>query len=193
MHDHALERVGVGLQRNWFIEDLYYPTWNRLDGLLAGVILAVLKTFRPQYWQRLQRHATAATLVGVALCGLAIWLFRDRTGLLGNAIGWPVLSLGLALLVSAGACLDGPLGRCRVPGAAWLAAVSYSLYLSHKAVFHLTQAWIGPVLEGRGLLAFAVYAGMALLAGAALHYAVERPFLRLRDRRCVRSHALAGS
>ncbi|WP_045726783.1 acyltransferase [Xanthomonas sp. GPE 39] len=193
LHDDALERVGAGLQRNWFIEDLYYPTWNRLDGLLAGVILAVLKTFRPQHWQWLQRHATATALVGVAVCALAIWLFRDRTGLLGNAIGWPVLSLGLALLVSAGASMRGPLGRCRVPGAAWLAAVSYSLYLSHKAVFHLTQLWLGPVLEGRGLLAFAVYAAMALLAGALLHYAVERPFLRLRDRHCVRPHALAGS
>ena len=30
-------------RRNWFIEDLYFPTWNRLDGLLAGVSLAVLK------------------------------------------------------------------------------------------------------------------------------------------------------
>ncbi|MBN6149892.1 acyltransferase [Xanthomonas sp. AmX2] len=182
LHDSALDRVGAGLQRNWFIEDIYYPTWNRLDGLLAGVVLAACKVFRPQRWQRLQRHANLAALMGLAVCALAMWLFRERTGLLGNAVGWPLLSLGLALLVFAGASLQGVLGRSRVPGVAWLAAASYSLYLTHKAVFHLTQAWFGVALDGRGLLAFALYAAMALLAAALLHHAVERPFLQLRER-----------
>lgn len=182
LHDSALDRIGDGLQRNWFIEDIYYPTWNRLDGLLAGVVLAVLKVFRPQYWQWLQHRANAAMLAGLAVCALAMWLFRERTGLLGNAIGWPVLSLGLALLTIAGASTRSWICRRALPGAGWLAAVSYSLYLSHKAVFHLTQSWFGAALDGRGLLAFAVYAAMALLAAALLHYAVERPFLRLRER-----------
>ncbi|KTF41626.1 acyltransferase family protein [Xanthomonas translucens] len=182
LHDSALERIGDGLQRNWFIEDIYYPTWNRLDGLLAGVVLAVLKVFRPQRWQWLQAHANALLLAGLAVCALALWLFRERTGLLGNAIGWPLLSLGLALLVIAGASTRSWIGRRALPGAGWLAAISYSLYLTHKAVFHLTQRWLGAALGGRGLLAFAVYAAMALLAAALLHYAVERPFLQLRER-----------
>ncbi|MBB4771290.1 acyltransferase [Xanthomonas sp. LMG 8993] len=181
-HNTALDSAGVGLQRNWFIEDIYYPTWNRLDGLLAGVVLAVLKVFRPTLWQRLQQHGNAILCAGVAILALALWLFRERTGLLGNAVGWPVLSLGLALLVLAGTASSGVLGGLRVPGAAWLAAISYSLYLTHKAVFHLTQSWFGPALEGRGVLAFAVYGLVAVLGGALLHYAVERPFLQLRDR-----------
>ncbi|MCC8475816.1 acyltransferase [Xanthomonas arboricola] len=181
-HNTALDSAGVGLQRNWFIEDIYYPTWNRLDGLLAGVVLAVLKVFRPMTWQRLQQHGNAILCAGVAILALALWLFRERTGLLGNAVGWPVLSLGLALLVLAGTASSGVLGGLRVPGAAWLAAISYSLYLTHKAVFHLTQGWFGPALEGRGVLAFAVYGLVAVLGGALLHYAVERPFLQLRDR-----------
>lgn len=32
------------------------------------------------------------------------------------------------------------------------------------------------------MLAFAVYGLVAVLGGALLHYAVERPFLQLRDR-----------
>ncbi|CAE6850169.1 acyltransferase family protein [Xanthomonas arboricola] len=181
-HNTALDSAGVGLQRNWFIEDIYYPTWNRLDGLLAGVVLAVLKVFRPRTWQRLQQHGNAILCAGVAILAVALWLFRERTGLLGNAVGWPVLSLGLALLVLAGTASSGVLGGLRVPGAAWLAAISYSLYLTHKSVFHLTQGWFGPALEGRGVLAFAVYGLVAVLGGALLHYAVERPFLQLRDK-----------
>ncbi len=182
LHNTALDSAGLGLQRNWFIEDIYYPTWNRLDGLLAGVVLAVLKVFRPTLWQRLQQHGNAVLCAGVAILALALWLFRERTGLIGNAVGWPVLSLGLALLVLAGTASSGVLGGLRVPGAAWLAAISYSLYLTHKAVFHLTQGWFGPALEGRGVLAFAVYGLAAVLGGALLHYVVERPFLQLRDK-----------
>lgn len=168
--------------RNWFIEDLYYPTWNRLDGLLAGVSLAVWKVFRPQSWARAQGHANTLLLAGIALLAAAFWLFRDRVGLLGNCVGWPVLSAGLALLVFAGAGHASVIGRWRVPGATWLAAISYSLYLVHKAAYHLVQVHWGDALAGTGILAFCVYGAAAIAAGALLHYAVERPFLRVRER-----------
>ena len=177
LHDAALDPP-----RNWFVEDIYYPTWCRLDGLLAGVVLATLKTFRPRWWARAASRANVALLLGLATLGVAFWLFRERTGLLGNSIGWPVLSLGLALLVFAGAQRGGWIGRWRTPGAAWLAAISYSLYLTHKAVFHLVDSAFGEQLSGGGPAAFAAYAAAALLGGALLHYLVERPFLRLRER-----------
>jgi peptidoglycan/LPS O-acetylase OafA/YrhL len=168
--------------RAWFVEEIYYPTWCRLDGLLAGIVLATLKVFRPQAWVRLQRHANAVLCVGLAVMALAFWLFRDRVGLLGNSVGWPVLALGLALLVFAGAERGSLIGRWRVPGAAWLAAVSYSLYLMHKQMYHLLEAAYGPQLQDKGVLAFVAYGAAALAGGALLHYAAERPFLRLRER-----------
>ena len=177
-----LHETAVDPPRPWFVEDIYYPPWSRLDGLLSGVMLAVWKVFRPGSWQRVQHHANGVLLVGLAVMALSFWLFRDRVGLLANSIGWPVLSLGLALLVFAGAGSRSVIARWRVPGAAWLAAISYSLYLVHKAVFHLVETTWGPALEGRGLVAFCVYAAASVLAGAALYYAVERPFLRLRER-----------
>ncbi len=166
----------------WFVEDIYYPTWNRLDGLLAGVVLTSVRVFRPQAWSVLQRRGNGLLLLGLAIVAAAMWLFADRVGLLGNTLGWPVLSLGMALLVLVAAGPGSVIGRVVVPGAGWLAGASYSLYLSHKAVFHLVDTHAGALLEGRGLQAFAVYALATLLAGAALHYAVERPFLHVRVR-----------
>jgi peptidoglycan/LPS O-acetylase OafA/YrhL len=96
-----------------------------------------------------------------------------------------VLSVGLGLLVFAGAGEHSLLSR-RIPGMAWIAAISYSLYLSHKIAFHVADVSWSAWLEGQGLLAFACYAALTLLVGAALHYAIERPFLKLRDRRLVR-------
>ena len=191
LHDAAAEAAGAPA-RNWFVEDIYYPTWNRLDGLLAGVLLATLKAYRPQWWQAAQARANLALLGGVALLALSFWLFRERTGFSGNAIGWPVLSAGLGLLVFAAAGEQGLLSR-RVPGMAWLAAISYSLYLSHKIAFHLVATAWGETLEGKGLLAFAAYALASLLLAAALHYGIERPFLRLRDRRAGASAGEASA
>ena len=170
------------MNRNWFVEDLYYPTWNRLDGLLCGVALAAWKTFRPQAWSAARRYANLGLAAGLLVMALAFWLFQDRVGLLGNTLGWPVLSLGLGLLVFAGADRDSLIGRRNLPGVGWLAAISYSLYLMHKATYHVVQEHWGASLAGTGVLAFAVYGVTAILAGAALHYAVERPFLRLRVR-----------
>lgn len=177
--DAKAQQLGAPM-RNWFVEDIYYPTWNRLDGLLAGVMLAALQVFRPDAWWRWQRRADAVLAAGLALVGVAMWLFRERTGLTGNAIGWPVLSAGMAMLVFAGAERNSLIGRWRVPGAGWLALASYSLYLTHKIAFGLVDRWLGPALEGHALLAVAAYASATALAGASLYYAVERPGLQLR-------------
>ncbi len=177
LHDEALQPA-----RNWFIEDIYYPTWMRLDGLLMGVALAALCVYRPALWARLQARSTVLLLLGLAAAGIAMGLFRDRTGLLANAIGWPLLSLGFGLLVLSATAPRGWLGRRAVPGAGWLAAASYSLYLSHKLVMHAVHTWLAPALPVQGLALFAVQAAAILAAGAVLHHAVERPGLRLRDR-----------
>jgi peptidoglycan/LPS O-acetylase OafA/YrhL len=176
-HDATLEP-----DRNWFVEDLYYPTWTRLDGLLAGVVLAMVQAYRPALWAWGQARANRVLLVGLAGMALAFWLFRDRPGVLGNTIGWPVLSAAIACLVAAGASRTSALGARAVPGAAWVAAASYSLYLSHKLAFHAVDVVGGEWLDDRGLLAFAVFAAATLLVGAVLHYAVERPALAWRDR-----------
>lgn len=184
LHDTTMDPA-----RNWFVEDIYYPTWSRLDGLLAGVVLATIAAFRPATWARMTARGNGFLLLGLAVVAFAFWLFRERTGLLGNTVGWPVLSAAIACLVVAGASPTSWIGRYSLPGAAWVAALSYSLYLSHKLVFVAVERGLGEWLAGRGLLAFAVYAVATALGGAALHYAVERPFLRLRDRR--RSRAIA--
>jgi peptidoglycan/LPS O-acetylase OafA/YrhL len=183
-HDAA----ALDATRNWFIEDIYYPTWMRLDGLLMGVVLATLRTYRPGIWARMQAHSASILLVGLGAFGVALWLFRDRTGLLANAIGWPLLSGAIALVVFVAAHRASLLGRWRVPGAQWIAAISYGLYLSHKLAIHAVNETLAPDLAGHPAIAFAIYSLAVLLCGAMLHYAVERPGLAMRDRREKRKH-----
>lgn len=162
--------------RSWFVEALYYPTWCRLDGLLAGVALAVWKTYRPASWAQVAARPNLVLVMGLATLGLSFWLFADRVGLLGNSVGWPVLSLGLAMLVFAAAQPTGALGPRALPGTAWLAAASYSLYLVHKPIYGLVLRHLAPA----GVTAFFIYGGASLLAAAVLYELVEKTGLRLR-------------
>lgn len=163
-----------------YIETIYYPTTTRLDGLLVGVVLAAIQVFRPGWWAWAMGQGWRLFLVGLLLVGGAIGLFQDRFSLPGAVLGFPLLSLGLGLLVASGLSEAFGLSRIRIPGADILATLAYSLYLTHKAVFHLNETWLGPLLERGTVWAFGIHAAVCLAVAMLLHVTVERPFLRLR-------------
>lgn len=173
---HALNLPGYR-----YVEDIYYPTWTRLDGLLAGVLVAALRYYRPKVWQRLASHSVLMTLAGLALSAVAIVLFTPRFSFAGTAFGYPLVSFAFAFLVAAGANGFGLGSRLQVPGAVTLATLSYSLYLSHKLVFHLVHSRLALLGHERDVVAFAAYTLAALLIAAAMYLFIERPFLRWRD------------
>lgn len=174
-----------------YMEMVYYPTYARLDGLLAGITLAIISVHRKAWWERAQQRPNALALAGAGVAGISAWIFNDIQTLSACVVGFPLLSIGLALLVAAGAAPGGVLAKLRVPGATWIAAVSYSLYLSHKAVLSLAFKHLPAALTQHGILTFACCLLAALCVAALLHYLVERPFLRLRDRKARSSMAPA--
>lgn len=186
-----LIRGYASLHATNYLESIYYPTYTRLDGLLAGVMLAAIQTYRASWWSALQARANWLAFAGLIATGIAIWLFRDRTAFAATVFGFPLLSLGVALWVAAAAGARS-FGRWRVPGAGWIAAMSYSLYLSHKLVIHGIATALASRPAIHGLLAFAIYAIAIFLVGALLHYGVERPFLRLRKWLGSRSPKMAS-
>jgi peptidoglycan/LPS O-acetylase OafA/YrhL len=162
---------------------IYYPTWARLDGLLAGVGAAAIQTFRPAWWRALTARANILGIAGVAGVVLSAIFFQDMFArFLPAVFGFPLLASSMALLVIAGSHNRSFIGRYSIPGAGALAAGAYSLYLSHKMVFHAVESsspwWPRPFQT----ISLGVALLFALGAGALLYWLVERPFLRLRDR-----------
>jgi peptidoglycan/LPS O-acetylase OafA/YrhL len=97
------------------------------------------------------------------------------------AIGFPTLSASAALIIAAASTDRGLVGKYPVAGGQALAAGAYSLYLSHKMAYHAVQTWIAPALGASAYATLALAIVVALLMGAFLYWAVERPFLILRD------------
>jgi peptidoglycan/LPS O-acetylase OafA/YrhL len=164
------------------MERLYYPTWTRLDGLLAGVALAAVRLFRPAIWEGLMRRANLLTAAGLMALGLAAWLFQNQFAFWPSVVGYPLLASAFALLVAAAASPHGLLGRRPVPGARAVAAVAYSLYLSHKIVYHLVPLALGDQAKAHPNLTVMLAVCAAAAVGTLLYLAVERPFLLWRDR-----------
>ena len=175
-----------------FMARIYYPTYSHLDGLLAGVTLALIRIFRPITWTALARRGHSLFFAGVCVVALAVYLTKDYwdsvTGVAaaGIIIGFPVLSLGLGLLVASAVSTNGWL-RFKIPGAKLIATLAYSLYLTHKELIHLVDLWFPSIAEGHMLLWLIVYTIFCLVTASVLYLCVERPFLILRDRSTLRA------
>ncbi len=162
---------------------IYYPTWSRLDGLLAGVAAAAIKLFRPRLWDKVTARPNLLLALGALTVIASSWLFGGQiAGFWGATFGYPLLALGLGAMVMGASAPESIIGRRAIPGAGWVAAASYSLYLSHKMVFHAVSAGLAPIPADWKPLAPVLAVALAAPAGVALHLLVERPFLKLRDR-----------
>ena len=162
---------------------IYWPTWGRLDGLLAGVTAAAIKTLRPSLWTKLTARPNFLIALGIAGVGVSSAFFGEYiAGFMPTIFGFPLLACSMAMLVMAASEGRSLIGRYAVPGAAALATGAYSLYLSHKAVFQGVAAVLRDApapIQSLGLV-LAVLAAFGV--GAALYWLVERPFLMLRNR-----------
>lgn len=165
-----------------YLRLLYYPTYARMDDLLAGVALAAMRSYRTRGWAWIERHPHRLATLGVVLTALCMAGFDGRReGFAAVVFGYPVLALAMTSLVAAAATGRGILARLRVPGASWFALTSYSLYLSHKMVYGQLHGRFAAWVDGHGIWTMLIYTMAVLGVGAALHYTVEGPFLKWRE------------
>lgn len=166
-----------------FMKAIYYPSYTRFDGLIMGVGLAALRLWYPQAWVRFAKPLF--TLPLAALCLGATLYMNVVHGFvlteLGSVIFYPLFGLGVALLLAAILELERYLQPLRRTGLGFIAAISYSLYLSQKLVFHADQALL-PASWLHGWGAVIIYYVTAIAVAAVMYWAVERTSLILRNR-----------
>ncbi len=162
---------------------IYYPTWTRLDPLVFGVALAAIEQHRPHWWARLGGSARWLWLPGFAAVVYGLSLGENNLTIATCVWQFPLIALGMAALLVCVVSPELPFQHRAIPGAAFLASIAYSVYLSHKLVIHFVL-WVCtsyqiPLTSIWALLLVEV---CIYVAGGALFFAVERPFLLLRRR-----------
>lgn len=164
---------------------IYYSTLSRFDELLAGVALAMLRNFHPAQWRRMTCHGDAMLAAGTVLTALAFWLFLEYHFSWGMSVfGYPLLGMAFAALLLAALSDGSLLQRTRIPGMGLIAIWSYSIYLTHKQLcILLAERW--PASEP---LSIAIMIAASIFSGWLLYFAVETPFMKLRDRFIPSNH-----
>ncbi len=162
----------------WY-QYIYYPTYTRLDGLLAGVALACLYVFAPAAWHRIARLGNWLLIPGLLMLTAAYFLCEDQQTFSASVFGFPVIALGFGFVVGAAISPASVLFRWYSPVTASLASLSYAIYLTHKGIIHLTRVIFADYIQEPNLML--VICIITSLAGAySLHVLVEKPFMRLR-------------
>jgi peptidoglycan/LPS O-acetylase OafA/YrhL len=161
-----------------YVGTIYSPTWTRIDGLLAGVLCAALRAFRPAWWTRVLSHGWPLLGAGLALLVAAARV--DPLGHRGAVFLFPLVALGCACLLLGVLSPRTPLGHRALPGARTLAVLAFSLYLTHRQVYALLDDVAGDLTAHAPFAAFVLYNGVSLAVAALLYVTVERPGLRMR-------------
>lgn len=160
---------------------LYRPDL-RADGLMLGCTIGIWLSSPPRFSRRAIRCLRATGVCGVAVLALAFWKPQwvsepTRYTLLITIV---TLATGAVLVTQLVAPMRVLTAVLTARYVRWLGRISYSLYLVHAPILVII------VLEMRTLprpVQLTLFAVASLAAACLLHYRVERPFLRLKDRR----------
>lgn len=166
----------------WY-RSIYYPIYCRLDGLLVGVSIAGLFQFWPKIKDRLTKHGNLTFAIGMSLLAAAYFLVRDQMTFNATIFGFPLIALAYGIIVIAAISPTCFLYNLNSRISSNIAILSYSIYLSHKGMIHLTQLIVGKWgIDEKGHVMFFICMITTILGALILRYVIEKPFLKLRDR-----------
>ena len=162
---------------------IYYPTYNRLDGLLMGVGIAALFIFKPHVRDRLTKYGNILFFLGMAVLAASYFVCDDMYSFHAAVFGFPMVAVGYGLVVMAALSPSFFLYRMHFKTASFTSLLAFSIYLTHKQLIHLTRlALKNSNIENDSHVLLGICIVVAILGGIILHTIVERPFLKLREK-----------
>ncbi|NBA88990.1 acyltransferase family protein [Emticicia sp. CRIBPO] len=162
---------------------LYYPTYNRLDGLLAGVSMAAIYRFLPDLWTKVSKYGNLLMLAGLLTLTAAYHITYDSQSRTTVIVGFTFVAIGYGILVAGSVSPSSFLFQWKSGITTFIATLSYAIYLTHKGIIHMTQViFLDLGVEKTGNLMLLLCTVFCVLGAWILHLVVEKPFMRLRDR-----------
>jgi peptidoglycan/LPS O-acetylase OafA/YrhL len=167
---------------HWWYQYLYYPTYNRLDGLLAGVSIAGICQFYPVLFARITKYGNLLLVLSLIVLTGAYFLCEDQHSYAASVFGFPLVALGFGLMVLGAISPGSFLFKWNSPVTTFVAALSYAIYLSHKGIIHITQELFEPFIEKDSNSMLVICTILSITAAFVLNFLVEKPFMRQRKK-----------
>ena len=145
------------------------------DALATGCLLAMVWPMLDDWSAKIDRWIIPIAAATIALP--VVWLPHGMRSLLADTL----VNIGIALCIYH--CVRKQYRFLNVAPVVWLGTLSYSFYL-----------WQQPFLQGSNspFTAFPLNVVCVLAVAAICHYGIERPFLKLRERRSRAAGVMAS-
>lgn len=167
---------------NWmyWYRAVYYPSYNRLDGILTGVGIAALYQFAPNFWLTLSRYANLIFVLGLFILTGAYFFCEDQSTPSASVWGFSIIAISYGCMVIASLCETCFLYRWQSKVSSFIAAISFSLYLTHKGITHCTQEVLSAYTTNQNVLFLVSFLSCLLFAWLLFQF-LEKPCLRIRN------------
>jgi peptidoglycan/LPS O-acetylase OafA/YrhL len=159
---------------------IYYPTYNRLDGLLIGISIAAIYNFSPIFWSKISVYGNHFIILSLAILTAAYFLCEDQMTFAASIFGFPLIAIGYGFLVMGALSPSSFLFKWKSKYTSFIASISYAIYLTHKSSIHLTNHLLkSSAMDTNIILLISVITsiGVAYL----LHLIIEKPFMKMRN------------
>jgi peptidoglycan/LPS O-acetylase OafA/YrhL len=160
---------------------IYYPTYNRLDGLLVGVAIAAIYQFLPAFFTRLSKYGNLLILLSVTILTGAYFLCYDQMTFNASIFGFPLIALGYGCMVIGAISPSSFLYKWNSKVTTLMATLSYAIYLIHKGVIHVTHQLLADYTIDSNLLLL-ISMLTSITAAFLVHWMIEKPFMQLRNK-----------
>ena len=166
---------------SWY-KHIYYPTYTRLDGLITGVGIAATYRFREAWLVSIRRYKNWFLLAGVALFILCYFFCTDELAAKSTIFGFSLIAIAFGCFVLSAILPGSILFKFKSSITRNLATLSYSLYLSHKGLIHLTQLYVNKLgITPDSNLMLLICIVVCITGAFTMRVLVEKPFFRLRN------------
>ncbi|PXY02333.1 acyltransferase [Marinifilum breve] len=177
-----LENGSRRLMVQGLLEKVYYPSHNRMDGLIVGVLIASIYNFKPGWQTFLSKYGNISLLLGLILFLLAYQVCESILSFKAMVYGLPLISLAYGFIVIGAISPTSILYKLKSRFTFVIATLSYAIYLSHKQVYHLVKILLADIDNGFiQQNVFWICLILAVIGGLILHLFIEKPFMKLRN------------
>ena len=167
----------------YWTEHIYYPTYNRLDGLLVGVAIAALYQFSPKLWDKILKFGNQIIILSIALLTVVFFSFADLGTYSTSIWGFPLISIAYGFLVLGAISPSSFLYNWNSKITTLISTLSYAIYLSHKGIIHLVQELFAKLgVDKNSNLMFLVCIVVCIIVAWLLNLTIEKPFMKMRDK-----------
>jgi peptidoglycan/LPS O-acetylase OafA/YrhL len=172
---------------NFWVTWIYYPTYTRLDGLLTGIGIAGLITFRPNLSKKIMKQGNLLFMLGCVLLVSCYFICKTRWSFNANVYGFALVSIAFGFIVFSAISPSCFLYKFKSKITTSIAILSYSIYLTHKGIRHLCHENFSKLgIDEESGLMLILTSICCMIAALILRYTIEKPFLKIRDRAILR-------